>query len=167
MGATNSSWRRIVSSLGLVLALSATACNGRPTEPSLDDLIQTYTGVWRGNINGLDVVLDVRASRGELGLRFGGTGTARSATGESHRLRLDGGRLTGDSFPDRLVFLVERGGDTGPGSVFITSAGDFAGELSRDGLTWSGRFTSASAGGVAGGAPIFGPSVYDVTLTKD
>ena len=56
--------------LGLILAFSATACNGGPTEPSYDDLVRMYTGRWRGNINGFEVVLDVQASNGVIRRQF-------------------------------------------------------------------------------------------------
>ena len=161
---TNSSRRPMVTVLlGLLLACSATACNGGPTEPSFDDLVRSYTGRWRGNINGFEVVFDVQASKGDPGggLGFRGTGTARSATGELHRLWIDGGAF--GSFVGFDV-LLERGGETGPASVILTSMGDFNGVVSRDGRTWPGRFTSATA---AGAAPIFGPGEYAVTLMKD
>jgi hypothetical protein len=159
---TNSRGRTMQTALlGLLLACSVTACSGGPTEPS--DLARSYTGRWRGNINGFEVVFDLQASDGDPGggLGFRGTGTARSATGELHRLRMEGGAfgsLVG------LDVLLERGGETGPASVFLTSAGDFHGVVSGDGRTWPGRFTSEA---VLGGAPIFGPGEYAVTWLKD
>lgn len=156
-------FRCVIVLLGLSLAFSATACNGGPTEPSFDDLVRIHTGRWRGNINGLEVVLDVHATKGSagVGIEFGGTGTARSATGESHRLRINGGALVGAA---GFSISAERGGETGPGSVILITTGDFAGEVSGDGRTWPGRFTSATA---AGAAPIFGLGQYDVTFLKD
>ncbi len=75
--------------LGL-LAFSGTACNG-PTRPTQEDRFGLYTGRWRGNINSLEVVLDMQAERG-FGLpALGGTGTAlNAATGEIHRLTISG-----------------------------------------------------------------------------
>ena len=98
---------------GLLLVLSA-ACNRGPTEPSFDELIRTYSGRWRGNINGLEVVLDVQASDGSFGFNFLGTGTARATTGEIHRLRIDGGALPGGDFAG-FVIWKESGGETGSG----------------------------------------------------
>ena len=62
--------------LGLLLAFSATACAG-PTNPSFEELAEIYTGRWRGNINGSEVMLDMQASKDSLGVEFLGTGTAR------------------------------------------------------------------------------------------
>lgn len=147
--------------LGLLLAFSATACNGGPTEPSFDDQVRMYTGRWRGNINSLGVVLDVQATKGSPGggIELAGTGTALSATGESHRLRINGGALVGAGF----YLSAERAGATGPGVILVTT-GYFAGEVSRDGRTWPGRFTLETA---VGAAPIFGLGEYDVTFIKD
>jgi hypothetical protein len=156
----------MVRFLGLLLAFTAAACNGGPTGPSTDELIALYTGTWRGNINGLDVILDVRAmrSRTDLGLEFDGSGTTRFATGEWHLLSIEGGALP--SSPDDrtagFYLSVARGGETGRASFIGT--GRFNGEVSRDGRTWSGRFTSEMG---LGGAPIFGPGEHSVTLTKD
>lgn len=148
--------------LGLLLAFSATACNRGPTAPSFDDLVRTYTGRWRGNINGVEVVLDVQARKGSLsgGLDFLGTGTARSATGEIHPLRVRGESFTG--MTPLLDFSVEREG-TGPGVILIYQ-GSFDSELPRDGRTWSGRFRPPP---VPSAANIFGPGEHPVTLTKD
>jgi hypothetical protein len=151
--------------LGLLLAFSVSACNGGPTEPSYDDLIRLYTGRWRGNINGFEVVLDVQASRRDVGIAFTGSGIARSTTGESHRLRIQGGTLGVASLPTAsLQLMVERGGETGPGSVISSLAGTFDGEQPADGRTWSGRFTAPQA---VGDFLIFGTGEYPVTLTKD
>ena len=144
--------------LGLLLAFTATACGG-PTAPSLEDLIGSYTGRWRGNINGFEAVLDVRAELAQGtggGFRLSGSGTALNpATRENHPLSIAGSAWLRDS---EFILASERGG---------ASTGRFDGELSPDGRTWSGRFRSITAEGAAGGAPIFGPSVYDVTWTKD
>jgi hypothetical protein len=164
MNQTNISRRpiRLVRGLfGVLLTLSA-ACNGGPTAPSNDDLIRMYSGRWRGNINNLEVVLDVRASDPSFGITFLGTGTARSATGEIHRLRIDGGTLLGGGFTPRFAILVELEG-TGPGVVTVTS-GAFEGDVSPDGRTWPGRFTSDPN---KGAAVIFGPGEHSVTLTKE
>jgi hypothetical protein len=157
----NSSWRRMVRFLGLLLAFTAAACNGGPTGPSTDELIALYTGTWRGNINGLDVILNVRAmpSRTDLGLEFDGSGTTRFATGEWHHLWIEGGTL-GSGFGAGFG-LGLAGGETGRD---VVSTGHFNGEVSRDGRTWPGRFTSVMG---QGGEPIFGPGEHSVTLTKD
>ncbi len=149
---------RLVTGLfGVLLALSV-ACNGGPTQPSDNDRVRMYPGRWRGNINGLEVVLDVQASEGSFAINILGTGTARSATGEIHHLTIDGGVLWGGSLPARLAILVER--KTGG---FVTS-GDFEGDVSPDGRTWPGRFTSNRD---KGAAVIFGPGEHSVTLTKE
>jgi hypothetical protein len=159
----NSSRRRTVRFLGLLLAFSATACNGGPTEPSFDELIRMYSGRWRGNINGLEVVLDVQASKGSFGFNFLGTGTARATTGEIHRLRIDGGALPSGDFA-AFYISKETGPETQPGGVILTSTGRFAGDVSPDGRSWPGRFTLETA---LGAAPIFGVGEYSVTLAKD
>jgi hypothetical protein len=148
--------------LPLLLAFSATGCNGGPTEPKVDGLVGIYTGRWRGNINGLEVVLNVQATKkGAGGIGLNGTGTARSATGEIHPLRIEGDSFAGNTL---LYLNVERGGGTGPGSVILMQTGSFDGEEPRDGRTWPGSFTSVTG---EGGAPIFGPGTHSVTLTKE
>ena len=72
----NSSWRRMVTFLGVLLAFTAAACNGGPTGPSDDELFGIYTGRWRGTINGFEVVLDVQA---ELVLPAHGGGSESAA----------------------------------------------------------------------------------------
>ena len=153
--------RLVIGLFGVLLALSV-ACNGGPTQPSDNDRVRMYPGRWRGNINNLEVVLDVQASEGSFAINILGTGTARSATGEIHRLRIDGGVLWGGSLPARFDILVEREG-TGPGVVTVTS-GAFEGDVSPDGRTWPGRFTSERT---KGAAVIFGPGEHSVTLTKE
>ena len=54
-----------------------------------------------------------------------------------------------------------------PGGVIVRSdkfTGKFKGEVSGDGRTWPGHWTSADG---ANADPIFGPGEYSVTLTKD
>ena len=162
MSETNISWRpgRLVTGLFGVLLAFSVACNGGPTAPSDDDLIRMYSGRWRGNINNLEVVLDVRGSEqyADIGIRFLGTGTARSATGEIHYLRIDGGALPGGGLTPGFDISVEQSGGS-----FVTS-GDFEGDVSPDGRTWPGRFTSNRE---KGAAVIFGPGEHSVTLTKE
>ena len=166
MSETNISWRpmRLVTGLFGVLLAFSVACNGGPTEPSNDDLVRMYTGRWRGNINGFEVVLDVQATKDSPGggIALDGRGTARSATGEIDRLRINGGALVGAGFD----LMVERPGGTAPAGVILASTGYFHGELSRDGRTWPGRFTSWAAT-LAGAAAIFGPGEHSVTLLKE
>ena len=162
---TNSSGRTMLTVLlGLLLAVNTMACSGGPTEPHHADLIRMYSGRWGGNINGLEVVLNVQASNEDFGIRFRGTGTARSATGEIHLLRIDGGALPAGGLTPGFDIMVERGGETGPGSVILSTAGQFDGEVSPDGRTWPGRFTLAILGGAA---PIFGLGEYSVTWIKE
>lgn len=148
--------------LGLILAFSAIACNNGPTEPSFDDLVRIYTGRWRGNLNGLEVVLDLQASKGSFGVDFLGSGTARATTGEIHSLRIEGGALPSGDFAG-FVIWKERPPETQPGGVILTSTGRFNGDVSPDGRSWPGRFTLETA---LGAAPIFGVGEYSVTLIK-
>ena len=147
--------------LGLLLAFSGTACNSGPTEPTWDDLIRLYTGKWRGNINGLEVDLDVQATQGDL-IGLGGTGTARNpATGKSHSLELFG-QATG--LPWLMVYTAN---EIGPGGLLVSSGkhtGEFRGNVPRDGRTWPGHWISTTRDD---GAPIFGPSAPSVTLIKE
>lgn len=158
----NSTCRRMVTFLGLLLAFSAMACNGGPTEPSS---LGIYTGRWRGNITGWEVVLDINPAQtgGQGGgLRLSGSASAlNSATGESHLLRIDGSAFLNDA---SVSLMTQRGGETGPGSVILTQTGTFSGEVSGDGRTWSGQFESYT--GIPGGASIFDPGKHSVTLTK-
>jgi hypothetical protein len=148
----NSRCRRMVTFLGLLLAFSAMACNGGPTEPSSRGI---STGRWRGNITGWEVVVDImRVDEGGQGggLRLSGSaGALNPATGESHRLTIDGSAFLDDA----SIALVNQ-------SHFST--GWFRGEVSRDRRTWSGQFESNT--GIPGGASIFDPGKHSVTLTK-
>jgi len=157
------SFRGLIGFLVLVLCFSVTACNGGPTEPSFDDLIRMYSGRWRGNINGLEVVLNVQASNASFGFEFLGTGTARATTGEIHSLRIEGGALPGGDLAG-FVILKERPPETQPGGVILTSTGRFNGDVSPDGRSWPGRFTLETE---RGAAPIFGVGEYSVTLIKE
>ena len=154
--------------VGLLLTFSGTACNSGPTEPTLTDLPGTYAGRWRGNINGFEVVLDVRATPGDsarwIPVGLDGEGTAlNSATGESHRLTVRGstaGRGT-------TIFLLSIAYVLGPGGVVLSGGqvtGNFRGDPLPDGRTWPGHWTSAT--GIYN-APIFGPGEYSVTLIKE
>ena len=87
---------------------------------------------------------------------------AQSATGEIHRLGIDGGTLVG--LTPAFHILVERSEGTAPGSVFLANSGGFEGEVLPDGRTWPGRFTSDT---VKGAAAIFGPGEHSVTLIKE
>ena len=157
----NSRRGRMVTFLGLLLAFSAMACNGGPTEPSS---LGIYTGRWRGNITGWEVVLDISAEEdgfhGNVRLR-GLASALNSATGERHPMTVDG---TAFSDVAEVSLMTQKGGETGPGSVIRTLTGHFDGEVSRDGRTWSGLFESAT--GTPGGASIFDPGKHSVTLTK-
>ena len=154
----NSSWRRMVRFLGLLLAFSATACNSGPTRPSDAELAALYTGKWRGNINGFELVLDIQARVGDL-IAMHGTGTAvNPATGEIHRLGLFGFVFTHTTTNFRLSLPSEVpfGG--------TRDTGEFNGNVSRDGRTWPGRWTATNT---SDGVPIFGLGVYSVTFIKD
>lgn len=150
--------------LGLLLAFSV-ACNLGPTRPSADDRIRLYTGRWSGNINGLEIVLDMQAGY-EFAIGLDGTGTARNpATGEIHRLEIFG---TG-RWDDAAVteFSLNTAYETGPGGVILGGGkitGEFRGAVSRDGRTWPGHWTSTTH---IDGAPIFGPGQHSVTLIKE
>ena len=165
----NSRCRRMVAFLGLLLAFSAMACNGGPTEPTRDEMFGIYTGRWRGTINGFEVVLDVQAERGRpssgVMLVLYGSATARNpGTGETHRLNVSGQaecRSCGGWF--NLIIPPE----LGPGGVIVRSeqvSGTFDGSVPRDRRTWPGDWT---LWGGANAAPIFGPGGGPVTLTKD
>ena len=150
--------------VGLLLAFSATACEG-PTEPSDGDLVALYAGRWRGNINGLQVVLDMGAKKDSPGLLdLLGTGTALNPTnGEMHRLRIFGLK-PGLGVP---LFNLHTEQVIGPDGLIVGGGqptGQFRGEVSGDGRTWPGRFTTTNQNP---GAPIFGPGEHTVTLTKD
>ena len=159
---------RVTVLLGLLLALSGAACSGGPTEPTFDDLPGIYTGRWRGNINGFEVVLDVRATPGNsaqwISVGLDGEGTAlNSATGESHRLTVSG-QTSGES---STIFLLSIAYVFGTGGVILSGGqvtGNFRGGVSPDGRTWPGRWTSATS---RDNAPIFGPGEYSVTLIKE
>ena len=118
---------------GLLLAMCATACNSGPTEPSDSDLIRLYTGRWRGNINGFDVALNVRAEKGrpEHGgiLGLSGTGIATNpTTAEIHRFDIHGQAL---GYPWFSLFTVY---ETGPGGVILGGGkhtGGFEGSPTR------------------------------------
>jgi hypothetical protein len=161
----------MVRFLGLLLAFSATACNGGPTEPTFDDLVGIYTGRWRGNINGFELVLDVQAERGrpESGGLVGldGSATARNpGTGETHRLNVFGQAVGPASTWFRLIIPPE----VGPGAVIVRfqqDTGEFFGSVSPDRRTWPGHWTSATLADGPDAAPIFGPGGGPVTLTKD
>lgn len=163
----NSRCRRMVTFLGLLLAFSAMACNGGPTEPTRDELVGIYTGRWRGTINGFEVVLDVQAESGRPSsgvlLVLDGSATARNpGTGETHRLNVSGQaecRRCGGWF----ILIIPP--EVGPGAVIVRSEqgiGTFDGSVSSDRRTWPGYWTS-----VGWPAPIFGPGGGPVTLTKD
>jgi hypothetical protein len=152
---------RMTVLLGLLLAFSGVACG--PTRPTWEDEIALYSGRWRGNINGLETVLDVRAERGRpqdgslVGLK--GTGTAmNSGTGESHRLEVFG--LVG-SFQLRTPYEFGPGGFVLGGNKHI---GWFDGNVSPDGRTWTGRWRPTD---LTDGAPIFGQVSRSVTLIKE
>jgi hypothetical protein len=154
---------------GVLLALSV-ACNGGPTEPSLDDLVPTYTGRWRGNINGWPVVLDVLAEPGNVArwipVGLEGTGTALNpATGESHRLTVLG-QTAGEN---STFFSLNIARVIGPGGVLLgggQGVGLLKGAVSDDGRTWPGRFTSWPAT-LPDAEVIFGPGEHSVTLAKE
>jgi hypothetical protein len=166
----NSRCRRMVTFLGLLLAFSAMACNGGPTEPSFDELPGIYTGRWRGNINAFEIVLDVQAEPGRakdwvpVGLRGTGTGL-NSATGESHRLTIRGSTAGGNTTSFTILTALE----TGPGGVILGGGevtGWFEDSASRDGRTWPGKFRSIPDD-IINARPIFGPGEYSVTLIKE
>lgn len=150
--------------VGLLLAFSATACKGGPTEPSDAEVVALYTGRWRGNINGLQVVLDMGAAKQPGLLSLDGTGTALNpTTGEMHRLKISGikagaGVPLFNLFTERVIGPDGRivGGDQ--------HTGQFRGEVSGDGRTWPGRFTTTNDNF---GVPIFGQGEHAVTLTKE
>lgn len=171
----NSRCRRMVTFLGLLLAFSGVACNGGPTEPTFDELPGIYTGRWRGNINGWEVVLDVQAEPGDLqrwvpvGLR--GTGTAfNSATGENHPLRVSGSTAGGNStsFQLRTPYEFGPGGSVLGGNKHIASfdgvESAYGSDVSPDGRTWTVRWRPTD---FTDEAPIFGQVTLPVTLIKD
>lgn len=163
--------RALTAIASLLLALSATACNGGPTEPTFDEMVGIYTGRWRGNINGFEVVLDVQAERGRpsegglVGLH--GSATARNpGTGETHRLNVSGLAVGPNSTSFRLIIPHE----VGPGGVIVRfqrGTGEFRGSVSPDRRTWPGHWTSATLADGPDADPIFGPAGGPVTLTKD
>ena len=154
--------------LAPMLLATAASCKGGPTQPTFDELVGIYTGTWRGSINGFEVVLDVKAERGQpfdgglVGL--GGTATARNpATGESHDLTIFGQAVGPSSTWFRLAIPMA----VGPGGVIVKfeqGTGEFRGAVASDRRTWPGHWTSTTH---ADGAPIFGPGGGAVTLTKD
>lgn len=156
---------RVTVLLVLLLACSATACNGGPTGPAAEDRVGLYTGRWRGTINGLEVVLDMEARRGDL-IVLDGTGTARNpATGENHRLRILGFGSFNDAHGSADFSLWANPTELVGG--FLTGGqhtGQFKGNVSRDGRTWPGRWTTTN---YSDGAPIFGPGEYSATLIKE
>ena len=163
MSATSSScrpMRRVTGLFGVLLAFSV-ACNGGPTRPSDVEIAARYTGKWRGNINGFEVVLDIQAGVGDL-VGMNGTATARSpATGEIHQLTLIGfGTFNyahgNDDFRLWLPAEVPFGQ--------LRDTGQFRGNVSPDGRTWQGRWTATND---SNGVVLFGPSVYSVTLIKE
>jgi hypothetical protein len=170
MADTNSRWRlmrRVTILFRLLLAFSGVACNV-PTEPTLDELVGIYTGRWRGNINGFEVVLDVRAEPGNaerwvpVGLH--GTGTALNpATGEIHRLTAFGQTAGGNSTSLQLRTPDEfgPGGFVLGGNKHIAS---FDGYVSPDDRTWTVRWRPTD---FTDGAPIFGQVTLPVRLIKD
>jgi hypothetical protein len=154
--------------LGLLLAFSGTACNSGPTRPTQEDRFGLYTGTWRGNINGLEVVLDMRAEQG-FGLpALGGTGTAlNSARGEIHRLTISGFGTIDDRDGMAAFFNIFTADEIGPGGVYLSfgkHTGALSGNVSRDGRTWPGRWTSTTRDD---GAPIFGSGEHSVMLIKE
>lgn len=163
MSRTNNScrpMRRVTGLFGVLLAFSV-ACNSGPTRPSDADLAGRYTGKWRGNINGFEVILDIRAGVGDL-VGMNGTGTARNPeTGEIHHLGIIGFGTFNDAHGTanfRLWLPAEV--PAGPSR----DTGEFRGNVSPDGRTWPGRWTATNN---SDGVPIFGPSVYSVTLIKE
>jgi hypothetical protein len=155
----------VTVSLGLLLAFSSTACNGAPTGPPAEDRPALYTGKWRGNINGMEVVLDIQSGRGEL-IGITGSGTARnSATGEIRPLRVSGFGSFNDAHGTADVGLwvdpvtLVTGDLTGG-----RHTGDFRGNVSGDGRTWPGRWTPTN---LSEGEPIFGTAERSLTLIKD
>lgn len=158
---------RVTVLLGLLLAVSGTACNS-PTRPTQEDPLKLYTGSWRGNINSLEVVLDMQAEQGYGLTALVGTGTAlNSATGEIHRLTIGGigkSRYIADSTAFFNLFTAE---EIGPGGRLLSIAkhtGQLHGNVSRDGRTSPGRWESTWRDD---GAPIFGPGEHSVTLIKE
>ena len=155
--------------LGLLIACGAVGCKSAPTEPAFDELAGIYTGRWRGMINGLAVVLDVRAEQGSaerwVPVGLGGTGVAVDpATGESHNLTILG-QTTG---PNTTWFGLSIAMVTGPGGVILSGGqgtGQFHGGVAADRRTWPGRFTSSAANDFD--VPIFGRGEYAVTFSKD
>ena len=153
--------------LPLLLAFSATGCNGGPTRPSADDRVRLYTGRWSGNINGFEIVLDMQATH-DFVIGLGGTGTARNpATGEIHRLEIFGfGEYNAASSTE---FSLNTPYEIGPPPrqeilVFPKHIGDFRGAVSGNGRTWPGHWTSTTRDN---GLDIFGPGTHAVTLTKE
>jgi hypothetical protein len=109
--------------VGLLLAFSAPACKGGPTEPSDADVVARYTGRWRGNINGLEVVLEMRAEKVPGLVSLDGTATALNpTTGEMHRLKI-GGVKPGAGVPLFNLFTEEVIGPDG-GASFSPSTPD-------------------------------------------
>jgi hypothetical protein len=168
MNQMNISWRpmRLATGLfGVLLALSV-ACNGGPTEPSLDDLVPMHTGRWKGTINGWPVVLDVRAQPGNadqwIPVGLDGTGTALNpATGESHSLTVFGQSAGGNS----TFFSLLTAWVIGPGGVILGGGkvvGLFEGAVSDDGRTWPGRWRVTNTLD-----PLFGLGEGPVTLIKE
>ena len=155
---TSSSGRTMLTALlGLLLAFNV-ACNGGPTGPSDAELAALYTGKWRGNINGFELVLDIQAEVGDL-TAMHGTGTAANpATGEIHGLGLFGfvNTYTTTNFRLSLPSEVPFG--------IIRDTGEFRGNVSRDGRTWPGRWTATNT---SDGVPIFGLGTYSVTFIRD
>lgn len=165
---TNSRWRPMVTVLFEVLVAFSVACNGGPTRPSADDRVRLYTGRWSGNINGLEVVLDMQAGY-EFVIGLGGTGTARNpATGETHQLEIFGFGQRDDAQATEFALNTpyEMIGPPERREIFgeRKHIGDFRGNVSRDGRTWPGHWTSTTRND---GMPIFGPGSHSVTLMKE
>jgi hypothetical protein len=98
----------------------AIACNSGPTRPTEEDRFGLYTGRWRGNINGVEVVLDMRAERGSGLPYLGGTRTAlNSATGEIHRLTISGFGTIVDA-ESTAVFNLFTAYEIGSGGVILS-----------------------------------------------
>ena len=156
---------RVTVLFGVLLAFSV-ACNVGPTRPSADDRVRLYTGRWSGNINGLEIVLDMQAGFDFL-IGLDGTGTARNpATGEVHRLEIFGMGEWDDA--DVTEFSLNTAYELGPPPRQVIlgggkHTGEFRGSVSRDGRTWPGHWTSTTRND---GAPIFGPGSHSVTLIK-
>ena len=158
--------RSATAVLGLLLAVNGAACNS-PTRPSQEDRFEVYTGRWRGNINGVDIVLEVRAERGFGSPYLGGTGTAvNAATGETYRLTISGFGTIVDA-ESTAFFNIFTADEFSAGGLLLSSGkhtGDMRGNVSRDGRTWPGRWTSTTN---TDGAPIFGPGEHPFTLIKE